>query len=1190
MGKKLSILLLAVVVLLSACSSASEVDDNDKEEINVTDTSGRLTAVSVESSSDDGNVADNTIDGFSDTRWSSEGDGEYVIYDLGKEMNLAYVAMAFYKGDIRHTDFDLEVSSDGSAWQQVYSGSNEVKPTVDLIKVDIEDVTARYVKLTGHGYEHNDGSKTGPWNSIVEVQFYGSDDVAVEALTLSEQPIEITYTQPGLINEDGTVHEIHIPNPVTGKTIDVAGDVDLAESDTDDSIVIQAAIDGASDGDEVFLAAGTYDLYETLYLKSGVNLRGEAGTVLMSKPTAGEYPVNVIRSQGSHDILISDMTITSAFDGALTTDHKNNNPEADGPKYVVRIEDSGSNKPSYNITVDGLTIEKYQTMGVRIANSHDVTVTGCTFRNATDLGGGGAGYGVSIQGEGNNIDRLGYSNDTRFNVVENCTFEGPYLRHGTLIQYYAHNNLVTDNTYKQIKLDAIDLHGEDEYLNEIRNNTISDIETGAGIGVGNTGANHDASGPGNWIHGNTIINAREGIKVHMGSPDTLIENNVISGATVANAKGLYLQNAPGTIVRTNLIKANDAINFWAIVFNADGGDEGRGEGIPQNVLVEDNIFDKLPGGIKITAGEEIVFQNNQYNNIDSIHIFDTRKYDYEADLIPSQVLSLVNWKINLPVENAKQIKQPALKTFEDERFFFVNETNDGVVFNAPCQADGTDATTKNSKYPRSELREMAYGGMAEADWDTDNGKHVMTIDQMITSTPEVKPHVVVGQIHDADDDVVMIRLEGSRLFVEAEGVDLGALDTDYKLGTRFTVKITAENDVIEVDYNGETMVTYDVHKEGCYFKAGMYTQSNVDKGDKPEAYGEVVIYDLNVEHTGVEQAFVQDYTNAEIPSSPAAVSLPVAMDTYIDMMKVDGIITPNVSPRIADDKLMIKTSGGQTTIRLTFLEFDLSGFSERPKAAELNLTTKDVNGTSDILIYGFEKSFGETLVWGDLYTDESRISKNNSEVMDYLNHFGQLTGEVTIKPKDPTKAVEDKDRYKANVSSFISESTSDVITLVMVEPLGVDVNLQMHSVESDPAYAPFLNLWTESGTAPVALDKGDEGQSDNNSGDGADSDSGSGSSNSGEEMNDVLQKSLDVVDVDEALNLLSYEVLKFNGQTIDLPTVIGKDVKISWSSSDDSIIDGSGNIKGDSGMDVTVTATLTKAEEETEKTFIIVIP
>ena len=133
--------------------------------------------------------------------------------------------------------------------------------------------------------------------------------------------------------------------------------------------------------------------------------------------------------------MISDLTVSSTFAGKYSTDHTVNNPEAYGPNYGIQIEDDGKKVPSYNITVDNVIVEKFQQIGVRVAKSHDVIVKNSTFRNASDVGGGGAGYGVSLQGEGNNKDRLGYDNDSRFNLVENCNFVGPYIRHGALMQY-----------------------------------------------------------------------------------------------------------------------------------------------------------------------------------------------------------------------------------------------------------------------------------------------------------------------------------------------------------------------------------------------------------------------------------------------------------------------------------------------------------------------------------------------------------------------------------------------------------------------------------------------------------------------------------------------------------------------------------------------------------------------------------
>lgn len=140
-------------------------------------------------------------------------------------------------------------------------------------------------------------------------------------------------------------------------------------------------------------------------------------------------------------------------------------------------------------------------------------------------------------------------------------------------------------------------------------------------------------------------------------------------------------------------------------------------------------------------------------------------------------------------------------------------------------------------------------GKALAAWATDDGRsHTMTMRAAITATPSVKRHVVCAQIHDATDDVMMIRLEGTKLLIERNSDGDAVLDPEYKLGTPFVVKIQAANGAIKVWYNGDPKLDWKVSRRGCYFKAGCYTQSNVSKGDAAESYGEVVIYQLAVEH------------------------------------------------------------------------------------------------------------------------------------------------------------------------------------------------------------------------------------------------------------------------------------------------------------------------------------------------------
>lgn len=222
-----------------------------------------------------------------------------------------------------------------------------------------------------------------------------------------------------------------------------------------------------------------------------------------------------------------------------------------------------------------------------------------------------------------------------------------------------------------------------------------------------------------------------------------------------------------------------------------------------------------------------------------------------ADL-PAEVLDLSCWSLTLPHASAgeqkpREIRPPALAQFRDATCFFVGPSGEGVVFRANC----TSVTTRNSSYPRCELRELAAGNRenTKARWSTTDGLvHRMVVQQAITAVPPVKKHVVCAQIHDAADDVLMIRLEDRKLFVERNRLAEVVLSEDYKLGTRFTIRMEAHHGRIRVWHDDTLKLDWEHARDGCYFKAGCYTQSNEKKGDRAESYGEVVIYGLKVEH------------------------------------------------------------------------------------------------------------------------------------------------------------------------------------------------------------------------------------------------------------------------------------------------------------------------------------------------------
>jgi hypothetical protein len=219
-------------------------------------------------------------------------------------------------------------------------------------------------------------------------------------------------------------------------------------------------------------------------------------------------------------------------------------------------------------------------------------------------------------------------------------------------------------------------------------------------------------------------------------------------------------------------------------------------------------------------------------------------------VVPAQILNLTDWKITLPIADGDQnrpveIFQPELASYQSQ-YFRVGDDNASVVFNALVGG----VPQPGSKYARTELREMTHGGTAEAAWSSDKGSHSMTVREAITHLPSERPSIVAGQIHDNDDYIVLIRLDGNRLYAKADDQNIGDLDTNYVPGTVFTLRLVAEDGRIKVYYNDELKAE---HEKACtcYFKTGAYLQTNTGSGDQSDDYGEVRIYDLTVQHTAV---------------------------------------------------------------------------------------------------------------------------------------------------------------------------------------------------------------------------------------------------------------------------------------------------------------------------------------------------
>lgn len=139
----------------SSASSAANV---------TTPASSANTIVAVTASADDGNVPSNTIDGNLSTRWSAQGSGQWLQFQLDDVYTIEAISIAFHNGDSRSSYFDIQTSNDASNWTTVYSSGASSGTTLGLETFDITDSSAQFIRYLGYG------NSTNTWNSINEVQ------------------------------------------------------------------------------------------------------------------------------------------------------------------------------------------------------------------------------------------------------------------------------------------------------------------------------------------------------------------------------------------------------------------------------------------------------------------------------------------------------------------------------------------------------------------------------------------------------------------------------------------------------------------------------------------------------------------------------------------------------------------------------------------------------------------------------------------------------------------------------------------------------------------------------------------------------------------------------------------------------------------------------------------------------------
>tara|TARA_R110002167_G_scaffold260869_4_gene467290 strand:- start:2027 stop:3058 length:1032 start_codon:yes stop_codon:yes gene_type:complete len=272
---------------------------------------------------------------------------------------------------------------------------------------------------------------------------------------------------------------------------------------------------------------------------------------------------------------------------------------------------------------------------------------------------------------------------------------------------------------------------------------------------------------------------------------------------------------------------------------------------------------------------------------------------------PSENFDLLDWSLTLPTDLNKDKKadtiyeSPLSKGFELKPLFYTADDG-GMVF--ACPNVGA-RTSKNTKYARTELREMLRRGNTRIKTQGITGNNwvfssahgsdrrdagavegsleaTLAVNRVSTTgDASMVGRVIIGQIHATDDEPIRLyyrklpnNSKGSVYFAhEINGADDEWVDLigsrsqslpdpqdGIELNEKFSYKITVENDILFVTLirqgKANITATFDMSKSGysssdqyMYFKAGVYNQNN--SGD-PKDYVQATFYHLDNQHKG----------------------------------------------------------------------------------------------------------------------------------------------------------------------------------------------------------------------------------------------------------------------------------------------------------------------------------------------------
>lgn len=179
----------------------------------------------VTASGNDGNVPANVLDNNLNTRWSANGDGQWIQFCLSSATTVSGVQIAFYNGNTRTSRFDVLTGTDGQTWATAASGLVSSGTSLNLQTFSFTGRSAKYVRIVGHGNSVN------AWNSYTEVKIQTASTARLgspsttpaiaEGTTLTSYPNPFRQTNTIMFSLERSGHAYLSVSDLTGKEVAV---------------------------------------------------------------------------------------------------------------------------------------------------------------------------------------------------------------------------------------------------------------------------------------------------------------------------------------------------------------------------------------------------------------------------------------------------------------------------------------------------------------------------------------------------------------------------------------------------------------------------------------------------------------------------------------------------------------------------------------------------------------------------------------------------------------------------------------------------------------------------------------------------------------------------------------------------------------------------------------------------------